>query len=68
MQYVAYIHKDPTSDFGVSSPDFPGCITAGETLAEAERMAFEALSLHLKGMVEDGAPNPEPWDIEFRRA
>jgi predicted RNase H-like HicB family nuclease len=26
--YIALIHKDPDSDFGVSFPDLPGCITA----------------------------------------
>jgi predicted RNase H-like HicB family nuclease len=32
MDYIAYLHKDRDSDFGVSFPDFPGCITAGKTL------------------------------------
>jgi predicted RNase H-like HicB family nuclease len=32
MKYIAVIHHDPGSAFGVSFPDFPGCITAGETL------------------------------------
>ena len=27
--YIAIIHKEPESDYGVSFPDFPGCITAG---------------------------------------
>ena len=35
MEYVAYLHKDRDSDFGVSFPDFPGCVTAGRTLEEA---------------------------------
>ncbi|MBL0942631.1 MAG: type II toxin-antitoxin system HicB family antitoxin, partial [Alphaproteobacteria bacterium] len=35
MNYIALIHKDKNSDFGVSFPDFPGCITAGKTLDEA---------------------------------
>ena len=26
MEYIAYLHKDRDSDYGVSSPDFPGCI------------------------------------------
>jgi len=25
MDYIAYLHKDSKSDFGVSFPDFPGC-------------------------------------------
>lgn len=60
MQYIAYLHKDKKSDYGVSFPDFPGCITAGSTLEEARKMAVEALSLHLAGLQEDGEEIPEP--------
>ena len=60
MDYIAYLHKDRSSDFGVSFPDFPGCITAGKTLDEAHRMAAEALALHIAGMVEDGDTIPAP--------
>jgi len=28
MKYIAYLHKNKGSDFGVSFPDFPGCVTA----------------------------------------
>ena len=63
MEYVAYLHKDRKSDFGVSFPDFPGCITAGKTLEDARRMASEALALHVRGMLEDGETLPEPSSI-----
>jgi antitoxin HicB len=33
--YIALIHKDPDSSYGVSFPDVPGVITAGDTLEEA---------------------------------
>jgi predicted RNase H-like HicB family nuclease len=64
MEYVAYLHKDRKSDFGVSFPDFPGCITAGKTLEEARRLAPEALTLHIQGMIEDGQPIPEPSTLD----
>jgi predicted RNase H-like HicB family nuclease len=64
MEYIAYLHKDNKSDYGVSFPDFPGCITAGRTLEEASRMAAEALTLHIQGMVEDGEIVPEPSPID----
>ena len=64
MDYLAYLHKDRNSDFGVSFPDFPGCITAGRTLEEAHRMAAEALALHIAGMVEDGETIPEPSTLD----
>ena len=64
MECIAYLHKDRGSDYGVSFPDFPGCITAGRTLDEASRMAEEALALHIQGMIEDGDLVPEPSRIE----
>ncbi len=64
MEYIAYLHKDKKSDFGVSFPDFPGCITAGKTLEEARSMAGEALLLHIRGMLEDGEAVPEPSTID----
>ena len=45
MKYIAVIHHDPGSAFGVSFPDFPGCITAGKTFEEARARAAEALRL-----------------------
>ena len=64
MEYIAYLHKDRGSDYGVSFPDFPGCITAGKTLDEASRLAPEALALHIQGMIEDGETVPEPSKVD----
>lgn len=58
--YVALLRKQADSDFGVEFPDFPGCITAGVTLEDAQRMAAEALLFHVEGLIEDGNPIPEP--------
>jgi predicted RNase H-like HicB family nuclease len=63
-QYIALIHKDAGSDYGVSFPDLPGCVTAGVDLDDARRMAEEALALHLAGMAEDEEPVPEPSSLE----
>ena len=62
--YIAVVHKDPKSDFGVSFPDFPGCITAGSSIDEAKDMANDVLSLHIKGMREDGEKLPAPSKLE----
>ncbi len=58
--YIAVVHREPESEYGVSFPDFPGCITAGKTLEEAKDMAVEALKLHIKGIIEDGEKIPKP--------
>lgn len=64
MEYIAYLHKDSSSDYGVSFPDFPGCVTAGRTLDEARKMAVEALTLHMAGMIEDGEALPEASTLD----
>ncbi len=62
--YVALLRKQPNSDFGVDFPDFPGCVTAGETLEDARRMAAEAIQLHIEGMIEDGEAIPAPSRLD----
>lgn len=62
--FIGLIHKDADSDYGVSFPDFPGCVSAGTTLDEARAGAEEALALHIEGMTEDGEAVPEPTSLE----
>ncbi|MGB2622097.1 MAG: type II toxin-antitoxin system HicB family antitoxin [Candidatus Acidiferrum sp.] len=64
MEYIAYLHKDAKSDFGVSFPDFPGCITAGKSFEEARRKAPQALAFHIAGMLEDGEKIPKPSKLD----
>jgi predicted RNase H-like HicB family nuclease len=63
-QYIALIHKDADSDYGVSFPDFPGVITAGRTLDEARALAEEAVAFHIEGLIEDEKALPEPSNLE----
>jgi predicted RNase H-like HicB family nuclease len=62
--YLALLSKDPTSDYEVDFPDFPHCATAASTLEEARRMASEAQSFHIEGMMEDREPIPEPSTLD----
>ena len=41
--YIALIHKDPDSCYGVSFPDIPGVVTGGDTVDEAMEEAAEFL-------------------------
>lgn len=66
--YVALLHppKD-CSEWGVTFPDFPGCVAAGRTAIDAARNADEALSGHIAVMLADGDSLPEirgPGDIK----
>ena len=52
--YVGVVHKDADSDFGVSFPDLPGCVTVGRTMTIARKRASEALAAHLDGFAAGG--------------
>lgn len=57
-RYVAFLHDDDEPGFGVSLPDFPGCVSDGDTVDHALRRGAEALSLHVEAMLADGEPFP----------
>ena len=63
--YVAVVHKEADSDFGVSFPHFPGCVSAGATFAEAAAMAAEASNGHAGLMADEGETNPEPSTLDL---
>jgi len=62
--YIAIIHKDKDSDYGVSFPDFPGCISAGSTLDEARAMGQEALEVYTDYLLAEGHDLPAPMTME----
>ena len=64
MRYVAFIHKDPDSAYGISFPDFPGCISAEDTMDDLIASGSEALAFHVRGMEADGDDIPEPRSLE----
>jgi predicted RNase H-like HicB family nuclease len=65
--YIALVHKDEGTSYGVSFPDVPGCISAGDTLEEALANAGEALATHLALMRDDGDTIAAPRSFEELR-
>lgn len=63
MRYPLIIHYDNIA-YGVTVPDIPGCISAGDTLDEAIKNVEEAIDGHLTILAEDGAniPVAKPLD------
>ena len=49
MEYVAVVHKDAESAYGVHFPDVPGCISAADTLDAVVVNAQDDLALHFGG-------------------
>ena len=64
MRYVAFVHKDPDSAYGLSFPDFPGCVSVGDTMDEVIANGTEALGFHVRGMEADGDIIPQPRSLE----
>ncbi|MEA2939939.1 MAG: hypothetical protein QOD09_468 [Bradyrhizobium sp.] len=62
--YIALVHKDNGTSYGVSFPDLPGCISAGDTFEEAIENASQALAGHLAIMAADGDPIPNARSLE----
>ncbi len=62
--YIALLRKEENSSYGVDFPDFPGCITGGESMDAAYKRAPEVLRFHIKGMLEDGEEIPKPTSLD----
>jgi predicted RNase H-like HicB family nuclease len=62
--YIALMHKDDSTNYGVSFPDVPGCISAGDTFEEVVTNAAEALGGHFAAMRADGDPIPAPRSFD----
>ena len=55
LEYTALFTPDEeVGGFTVEVPALPGCITEGDTLAEAKKNAKEAIQCHLEGLKADG--------------
>lgn len=62
--YVGLVHKEEGSDYGISFPDFPGCVSAGSTPEDTFINGREALQFHIDGIVEDNEELPMPQAVE----
>ena len=59
--YFAILHPpEGDSSWGVTFPDLPGCVSAGDSFEDAAHAAREALSGHLAALRADGDPVPAP--------
>ena len=57
--YPAIFSSDGNNGYTVTFPDLIGCVTEGDTLEEAVKMAEDALGIYLYTLSEEGEPFPE---------
>jgi predicted RNase H-like HicB family nuclease len=59
VNYLVIIEGSGKS-FSAYSPDLPGCVAAGESPEEVERLMREAIPLHIESLRAHGEAVPEP--------
>jgi predicted RNase H-like HicB family nuclease len=59
VKYVV-VYERTSTGWSAYLPDLPGCVAAGETREETERLIREAIALHLDGLREDNESIPQP--------
>lgn len=67
--YPAVFHHNATGGYWISFPDFPECLTQGESIDDAYRMASEALGLCIDERLKNSeslpsASKPIDYSIE----
>lgn len=58
-KYVVYIEPAEEGGYIVSCPDFPGCVTQGETVDEALDMIKDAIEGYIASLKKHGEPVPD---------
>lgn len=61
-QYV--LEKYSENSYGAYVPDLPGCVAVGKSEDVVIKLIKKAIKMHIKGMLEDGIPLPDPSQIE----
>ncbi|MEW6457150.1 MAG: type II toxin-antitoxin system HicB family antitoxin [Acidobacteriota bacterium] len=59
MHRFLIVIEKANGNYSAYSPDLPGCVATGKTREDAEKNMYEAIKLHLQGLLEDKFPIPE---------
>lgn len=57
-RFLVVIEK-VNNNYSAYSPDLPGCVSTGATCEEAEKNMYEAIEMHIQGLLEDNLAIPE---------
>lgn len=59
MHRFLIVIEKAEGNYSAYSPDLPGCAATGATREDAERNMYEAIEMHVQGLIEDNLPIPE---------
>jgi predicted RNase H-like HicB family nuclease len=57
-RFLVVIEK-ANGNYSAYSPDLPGCVATGESHDKVARNMYEAIEMHVRGLLEDELPVPE---------
>jgi predicted RNase H-like HicB family nuclease len=60
MREYAVVYEEGPKSWGAYVPDLPGCFAVGKTRKQVEERIQSAIAFHIKCLVADGDPVPEP--------
>ena len=63
LNYTILLQKEPEGGYTVTVPALPGCVTYGENIEEAKKMAEEAISLYIEDVEEHHEEVPVEKDL-----
>ena len=58
LNYRILLRKESEGGYTVIVPSLPGCVTYGDTIEEAIKMAKEAIELYIESLKEHGEAIP----------
>lgn len=59
MHRFLIVIEKAENNYSAYSPDLPGCVATGATREDTEKNIYEAIKMHVDGMIEDNLPIPE---------
>ncbi len=65
MRYTVVLEQEEDGGYVVSVPALPGCVSEGDTRAEALKNIREAIELYVEDCRESGDPVPTEVGKEF---
>jgi predicted RNase H-like HicB family nuclease len=57
-RFLVVIEK-ANNNYSAYSPDLLGCVATGSTREEAKKNIYEAIEMHVQGLLEDNLPIPK---------
>ena len=58
MRRFLIIIEKANGNYSAYSPDLPGCVATGKTREQVSRNMYQAIEMHIQGLLEDKLPVP----------